>query len=437
MLTTPIQMVDFKSFPRTTLHQSAISRIGAIFSKTAALWMIAIACFGLLTGCGSGGYAGGGIVSLSSSAVVIDAGQAFSVTATVSSTPIITWSLAGSSCTGNVCGTLSSTTGVAVTYTAPAGVLSPLAVTLTGAVTGTPNLKTVSITVNPDPTITGTPPPGNVGAAYSTTLVATPGTSPLVWSFASGTLPPGLTFSTTTGVISGTPTTLGTFNFAVKVVDSSSVPFTVTAPETIVISAPVPPLVVSGNPPAGIVGSLYTTPLLATGGVLPYTWSIIGGALPPGLAISASTGVISGTPTTVGTSVFTAQVQDLSGTKASAQFTFPIHAALTLTLTSLPAGMVGVSYSSTIGVAGGTPPYNCAIIAGTLQAGLTLTGCLVHGTPTVPGTANLTVTATDSSTPTATATGPVSLVIAPNTASITITSPPGAAIALSESPKLL
>jgi hypothetical protein len=85
------------------------------------------------------------------------------------------------------------------------------------------NTFTISIVAGPlSFTISTTSVPnGNVGAAYSSTLAATGGTSPYTWSVSSGALPPGLTLSTT-GAISGTPTTSGSYSFAVQVKDSAS-----------------------------------------------------------------------------------------------------------------------------------------------------------------------------------------------------------------------
>src|SRR5262245_65683617 len=60
----------------------------------------------------------------------------------------------------------------------------------------------------------------------------------------------------------------------------------------------------------GQQGVAYSQTLAATGGATPYTWSITVGTLPAGLAINASTGVISGKPTGTGTSNFTVQVTD-------------------------------------------------------------------------------------------------------------------------------
>ena len=73
-----------------------------------------------------------------------------------------------------------------------------------------------------------------------------------------------------------------------------------------------PPLAITTTSlPSGTVSTAYTTTLAASGGIAPYTWSLAGGALPPGLTLS-STGVITGTPTTTGTSSFTVGAADTS-----------------------------------------------------------------------------------------------------------------------------
>jgi hypothetical protein len=58
----------------------------------------------------------------------------------------------------------------------------------------------------------------------------------------------------------------------------------------------------------------YSRTLAAAGGLAPYVWSVVSGALPAGLTLNATTGVISGKATTIGTYSFTAQVRDSQST---------------------------------------------------------------------------------------------------------------------------
>src|SRR5262249_45629527 len=80
-------------------------------------------------------------------------------------------------------------------------------------------------------------------------------------------------------------------------------------------------------------GTQYTaypnTPVNATGGAAPLTWSIASGALPTGLSIASATGIISGTPTVTGPYTFTVRVTDQNGATATSQsFTVTISAGV-------------------------------------------------------------------------------------------------------------
>src|SRR5205814_7077182 len=110
------------------------------------------------------------------------------------------------------------------------------------------------------------------------------------------------------------------------------------------------------------------------GGTAPYAWSVISGSLPAGLTLNATSGAISGTPTTAGTSNFTAQVTDSASGKASKAFTLTINSTappLSITTASpLVSGTVGTAYSQTLAATGGTPPYAWSDIGSASRRGL-------------------------------------------------------------------
>ena len=109
-------------------------------------------------------------------------------------------------------------------------------------------------TYNPGPALSfAAPPGGEVNTAYSDQLTMTGGTSPITWSVSTGTLPPGITLSASTGLLSGTPTTAGSYSFTVKVTDSSGL--TATEPVTLTI-IPGPSLSFPA-PPAGWTHTVY------------------------------------------------------------------------------------------------------------------------------------------------------------------------------------
>ncbi len=140
-------------------------------------------------------------------------------------------------------------------------------------------------------------PPSNVPAAevnksYNYTAIATGGSKPYTWS-ATG-LPPGLSINASSGTISGTPTTAGTYTFTITVTDNLNH----SANRSIclvVLSVPGISVPTTGATlPDATEGSVYPYQCGATGGTGTYTWSATG--LPSGLTINPSTGLISGTP---------------------------------------------------------------------------------------------------------------------------------------------
>ncbi|MCA2228283.1 putative Ig domain-containing protein [Nonomuraea aurantiaca] len=102
-----------------------------------------------------------------------------------------------------------------------------------------------------------TPPAGQVGVAYSRTLTSTGGTSPLTWSISAGSLPPGLTLASATGIISGTPTTAGVFSFTVMVADAGTQ--TATQPTTLTVAPGSLSITVPGSANLGSVAASSPT----------------------------------------------------------------------------------------------------------------------------------------------------------------------------------
>src|ERR1022692_3949042 len=126
-------------------------------------------------------------------------------------------------------------------------------------------------------------PNGTNGVAYSQTLVAAGGQTPYTWTNSSGALPPGLMLATN-GVISGIPTTNGTFNFTVKVTDALSS----TATQALVLTAFGPPSVVwiqpTNNSVTVTVGNNVSLAVSVTGtGPFSYQWQHNGTNLPNGI----------------------------------------------------------------------------------------------------------------------------------------------------------
>jgi serine protease len=276
--------------------------------------------------------------------------------------------------------------------------------------------KTLSITVGTAVEITTTSlPDGTAGQSYNQTLAATGGEAPFAWNLAGGALPPGLTLNASTGVISGTPNAPGTYDFTAHVTDAASPARTDTQVLSIVV-APEPLEITTTSLPDGTVGQSYNRTLAATGGTPPYDWSWSGDT-PPGLSLNATTGTISGTPTTSGTYSFTAQATDAGVQSDSQPLTITVAAQppapLAITTSSLPEGRRNQPYSATLQATGGTPSYTWSIISGSLPPGLSLSAATgqISGTPTKKGTFRFTVKTSDSSSPAQSATKALSIKI--------------------------
>jgi hypothetical protein len=150
--------------------------------------------------------------------------------------------------------------------------------------------------------------------------------------------------------------------------------------------------------------------LAASGGIPPYTWTKVGGVLPPGVSFS-SDGLISGTPTAEGSYVIQVFVTDVEGFSSAAENvtitvaastvepTPPAPAPLSITTSSI-TGKVGASISEILVATGGTPSYTWALI-GTLPPGLTLNpaGVILGTIGGAPSTYTVAIQVTDSADP--------------------------------------
>jgi len=153
-----------------------------------------------------------------------------------------------------------------------------------------------------------------------------------------GTRPPGTSLSSTTGRISGTPTTVGTYQFTIRGTGLDS-QFDDSPTITYNIYEVPAGLTYSSMSTRAKRGKLITdnTPS-STGGAIA-SYAIQTGSLPPGLSLHATTGVISGTPTTNGTYTFTVRATGPYGeTTDSATLTYVIFAGNSLNVFSLVKG---------------------------------------------------------------------------------------------------
>jgi len=253
-------------------------------------------------------------ITLTTTATSLNPGQTATITATLTNDTNnqgVTWTLSGP-------GQLNGNTTTSVVYTAPTSIATSTTATITAtSVANTTITTTQSISLTAVLTITTTSlPSATLGVAYGPAFVNAAGApAPFTWSIVSGSLPPGLSFITsstsTSAQIQGTPTVLGTSSFSVQVTDSSDA--SVTQALSITVNRPPPLSVATGSLQNGTVNVPYSQTLAASSGTPPYTWSLANSTLlPAGLSLNPSSGSITGTPIVTGTTNFTVQVTDSS-----------------------------------------------------------------------------------------------------------------------------
>jgi len=272
------------------------------------------------------------------------------------------------------------------------------------------NPSVPKLTLGPEAAATGT-----TGTPYSLQMTTSVGDAK-TFSIASGALPPGLALDASTGLISGTPTATGTFDFTVLAKVNADSRSDTKALEIVVRE----PLRISSSDPftlsrraLGEVSSPFDATLKAAGGSGTYTWSLSEGALPPGLTFAE--GALSGTPKAAGSYTFTVTANDAEGRVAS----YPAHVVVAeklavSTLLFRPA-RVGKLYGARVKTAGGIAPVSWRITLGPLPRGVRFdrgTGILA-GIPKKAGRYRLTFAATDSLGVVATKTLKLTVIAAP------------------------
>jgi uncharacterized protein (TIGR03437 family) len=195
---------------------------------------------------------------------------------------------------------------------------------------------------------------------FTASIILIGGFAPYRFELASGTLPPGLTLASS-GSITGTPTQTGTFASNIRATDagnrSAVFPFTFRITDNrLMVNLPNP------IPNATLYQPFRLQPLVS-GGRPPYSFTISGSPLPPGLYFNPEDGSISGTPLFFTPAAPAIQVRDNAGASETLSVTIPLTASR-----RLPAAQLGLAYNFNLA----TPNRSGYSFATEAPTGLTL-----------------------------------------------------------------
>ncbi len=267
-----------------------------------------------------------------------------------------------------------------------------------------PATQDFTLTVNQAPAITSSASTTfTTGTAGTFTVTATGFPAPTL--ALSGTLPGGVTFNATTGVLSGTPAagTGGTYNFTITASNNVGT----AAAQNFALTVNQAPAFTSPSSTTFVVGSAGTFTVTATGFPAPTLTQT--GTLPTGITFNAATGVLSGTPAagTGGTYSFSLSAANGVGTQASQNFTLVVNQAPAITSSASTTFAVGSAGTFTVNATGFPTPV--LSLSGTLPSGVSFVDngngtATLSGTPAANtvGTHNFTITASNGVSPAAT-----------------------------------
>jgi hypothetical protein len=201
-----------------------------------------------------------------------------------------------------------------------------------GNVVGQNDLMILRVGCNPVTVDPASIAAGTAGTPYSQAFTQSGGAGTITWSL-TGALPNGVTFNTATGVLSGTPTQTGNFPITVTATDANGC--LGSRGYTLVVncqSITVNPVTV----PNAIAGTAYSQAFTQSGGIGATTWALAG-TLPAGLVFSAASGVLSGTPTEIGSFAFTVTALDANSCGGTRGYTLVVDRAGPFVPTALAA----------------------------------------------------------------------------------------------------
>ena len=248
--------------------------------------------------------------------------------------------------------------------------------------------STLSAPFSPTPTIiTSDLPALNQGQTYAQSLTATD-CDECTWGLVSGILPPGLSLSAA-GLITGTATTSGNWTFTVGALASDGN----SASQILSINVLQVPTISTAELPSGTTAVAYSASL-ESDDCTDCSWSVSSGILPAGLSLSSS-GIISGTPSSFGTSSFMVEALSQDGNDVTKSLSITISEVPSILTVALPNGTNGLSYSQNLS-ANYCSECSWSLASGNLPAGLSLsTGGTISGVPSGSGTSTFTVEATN------------------------------------------